>query len=289
MSSGYLPLPEAIEHLYLAFERYSDWSRKPGCPCCHRMEYLDALIVKPLRGLTHEDFERYSDSPALTWDNVDDFRHFLPRLIELSTLMHLRPHTLPLSLFWENSTIFEILRTDGWRAWPITEQTAIDEFLHSWWRTTLDTPPLVTSASEVLNSLAEVYEDLAPFLITWRDNQSRSALQHFGESWSSLPGGRSSLRFYGGQCLEWLCDQATKRWLLEGYLQFAKEDWADSFAAELDVVLTLTPTAGRRLSGDSQPAPLLDRSTDRYVAGTPSMRKKSPRRPKDKTRRIGRE
>src|SRR5215213_8574195 len=74
----------AIEDLYLVFRRYGLRSRLDACPCCTTHGDQARIESRSLRALTPADLEHYVSKAMTTWGDEDDFRHFLPRVLELA-------------------------------------------------------------------------------------------------------------------------------------------------------------------------------------------------------------
>ncbi len=137
---------------------------------------------------------------------------------------------------WDYWRIFGKLKDEaGFWTWPNDEQKAVARFLKCWWEATLAVPPEEAgdSAAGVLEGIGCLYEDIVPFLSTWSNDNSQSALRHFVDSQSFLPGfGWSKEPIQ--QLRKWLSDTKTMTWLEQGYLQYAKEPWADELALAVD-------------------------------------------------------
>ena len=82
-STEFHALHEAVERLYEVFARYPLITPVTGCPCCTTPADYAMLASKPLRQLTAKDLRKYATKALTTWGDVNDFRHFLPRLFEL--------------------------------------------------------------------------------------------------------------------------------------------------------------------------------------------------------------
>lgn len=54
-----------------------------SCPCCRGPEKVRPLYDRPLRQLMPEDLHFYAFCAMTTMGDVEDFRHFLPRIFEL--------------------------------------------------------------------------------------------------------------------------------------------------------------------------------------------------------------
>ncbi len=77
-------LAAAIDQLYVAFQAYPLPAKTYPCPCCHSVDSDRPLYSRPLRKLRPEDLEQYSRDALLVWGGVDEFRHFLPRIFEIT-------------------------------------------------------------------------------------------------------------------------------------------------------------------------------------------------------------
>jgi len=56
----------------------------PPCPCCHSVDSERPLYSRPLRKLRPDDLEQYARDALLVWGGIDEFKHFLPRIFEIS-------------------------------------------------------------------------------------------------------------------------------------------------------------------------------------------------------------
>ncbi|EFH85170.1 hypothetical protein [Ktedonobacter racemifer] len=78
-----ITLQETIEHIYTTFSSYLLHHPVEGCPHCISHEDQERIASKPLRELTEEDLRRYTLKALTTWGDVNDLKHFLPRMLEL--------------------------------------------------------------------------------------------------------------------------------------------------------------------------------------------------------------
>lgn len=82
----------------------------------------------PLRQLSSNALTKFSMKALTTWGNEDEFRHYLPRMLEL----------IVCEPGWtEITTLFGKLRTGDWRTWPCDEQRAIETYFVTLWRAML--------------------------------------------------------------------------------------------------------------------------------------------------------
>uniref|UniRef100_B8HWE9 Uncharacterized protein n=1 Tax=Cyanothece sp. (strain PCC 7425 / ATCC 29141) TaxID=395961 RepID=B8HWE9_CYAP4 len=73
----------AIRDLYAAFSHVERPVEVDACPCCISLEELEAIQTKPLGELTTDDLYNYSHNALLNVGNEEDFRYFLPRILEI--------------------------------------------------------------------------------------------------------------------------------------------------------------------------------------------------------------
>ena len=116
----------AVEDLYLVFRRYGLKSRLEACPCCTTDADQALIRSRSLRALTAEDLQHYVFSAISTWGDEDDFRHFLPRVLELAMTNNSLSFVAP-------ELILDKLAYAGWGAWPAAEQEAVESFLRLRW------------------------------------------------------------------------------------------------------------------------------------------------------------
>ncbi len=158
----------AIEDLYLVFRRYGLKSRLEACPCCTTDADQALIHSRSLRALTPDDLEHYVSKAMTTWGDEDDYRHFLPRLLELAVEDESRS-------FWNTELILSKLAYAGWRGWPAAEQRAVESFLSLRWSLGLTQQPrysLVESDSEFdagewLCGIELAGLDTTPFVDVW--------------------------------------------------------------------------------------------------------------------------
>jgi len=116
-------LENTIEALYETFADYPFKSSMEGCPCCVSGSDKEKIHTASLRDLAAGDLSRYAHKAMTTWGDTDDFRHFLPRILEL------------LAADQFDSAVLRKLDHGQWKTWPVNEQAAIGDFLVAWWET----------------------------------------------------------------------------------------------------------------------------------------------------------
>ncbi len=161
---------EAIEKLYATFAHYRIGDDFAGCYCCVGRDDSEKLAASPLRKLTFDDLERYSRKAMSTWGNVWHFKHFLPRLLELS-IDH-RDDFLDLAI------LFGKLKYAQFDSWPEYERVAVNQFFDEYWEYQLDDPivgAFQDTIDTVLCSLANALSSVQRFLDAWIANRTDNA------------------------------------------------------------------------------------------------------------------
>ncbi len=189
-------LTEAIEGLYEAFLDYPLALKIEGCPCCVSAENESALHRSPLRELTAEDLSRYAFKALTTWGTENDFKHFLPRLLELVTE--------------ENSIIYEVdievlfgkLSYAKWNTWPEPERAAVCRYLMALWLFVLFVPMEAIAVDEYLCGIGQAEDDLSSYLDVWQNLTMDTATNHLVEfvaDQDSLHKGKLTNAFWQGR------------------------------------------------------------------------------------------
>jgi hypothetical protein len=108
----------SVENLYQAFSKYRFRPNVSACPHCVTKSDNENLQKKNLKELTAKDLEKYVFKAVTTWGDEYDFKHFLPRLLELWD-------ELPMGM------VFIKLQSNHWETWPKHEKDAIVAYLES--------------------------------------------------------------------------------------------------------------------------------------------------------------
>ena len=146
----------AIEELYKTFEKYPSKSTIEGCPCCVSNGDKLTLHSKELRELENEDISRYAFKAMTTWGNVNDFKHYLPRIFELAATRKLIVDTF---------VILGKLEYGNWKHWEADEQNSILQFLKAWWKYDINNATYFDL--EVLIEINKLTRDLPAMLNDW--------------------------------------------------------------------------------------------------------------------------
>jgi hypothetical protein len=200
----------AVARLYEAFSRYPLRSTTSPCLHCHSPEEETALRERPLQELGVEALRGFAADAMMTWGDVLDFKHFLPRIFEIVATSDFNWPDLPV--------VFAHLTRGEWRTWPESERGACEAYLMAKWQATLSEFPAVHDADEVLCALGQCSEDLAPYLQSWGMVEGEPPVRHLAaflwDNGQSLIEGRGLRNaFWSGdrspqqlQVREWLRD-----------------------------------------------------------------------------------
>jgi hypothetical protein len=165
-------LHDAIEHLYKVFNKYPANPNMDGSPMYHDLvQWNRALMAKPLRELSmHEDLNIYYAKAMTTWGDVNDFKHFLPRIFELLTI-------LPTGIMEE--VALNKLHYGHYETWPAAEQAAVHRFLLAFWQVLLNEESEWIDAlfNQYFPAIAGVFPDSNRLLELWAAADSQEAAQ----------------------------------------------------------------------------------------------------------------
>jgi hypothetical protein len=109
---------EALERAYRAFAGIATPRYLRAPPYRNGEQILRTLTSKPLRALAVEELGPYSGWAMTTVGFADEYRHFLPRILELAT-------SDQTYIGFEPAIIASKLKYAGWMDWPAEQQAAV--------------------------------------------------------------------------------------------------------------------------------------------------------------------
>jgi len=119
------PLQTAIAQLYGVFGAYTT-AGMHHCDCgCIRSEDVEKLLARPLQQLQDGDLAPYQGSALYTWGDVEHYKHFLPRIMEL--------YVADRKGLIDLDEIASKLDYAQWKTWPPEEVKAIEDFIWADW------------------------------------------------------------------------------------------------------------------------------------------------------------
>lgn len=225
-------LHEATENLYAAFASYPLHHPVIGCTCCVSRADQERIACKPLRQLDGYDLERFAWKTMSTWGDENDFKHFLPRLLELISDAQQRGDLPDLFIIFAKLSYC--------KTWLKREQEAINNYLLALWRWILAGHPGheedSLEAYEYLDALVDGkgVDDFTPFLNVWRDIRTPLSLRQLSEmiryhSWGSRLARNKQIQ-------AWLREDSTREMLEEEFYAHIDEDWSGELALAVEVL-----------------------------------------------------
>ena len=162
----------SIKILYDIFAKYQGLSKLEGSPLYDELDtWNKELRSKKLRDLTDEDLSRFSGSVILTWGDENDYRCYLPRILEL---------TAELKTPFQIWTLYSRLEDANWKTWDIEEQTAINDFTLELWNNLLNDncEKAEWEFKDYFHAIANFYPDFSQVLKVWETNDSYGSIKH---------------------------------------------------------------------------------------------------------------
>lgn len=232
-------LNQLIARLYETFSGYPGWNGMAHCSHCVDQKDIKKLLQSPLEKLTFEELEKYFWKAITTWGDVDDFKHFLPRLLELAANAE--------DNFMDVWLIGTKLRYGNFENWSSAEQEAVTCFFESLWSRHLsgmaDDFDINCGGKDntdnYLQCFSYAYPDIQRFLDIWHNQTSISALRrlvHFVIShiepltgkkrlWDNydVPAGQQ-------QVIAFLLDEKTRHKLESAFFKYADSPFAAEFS-----------------------------------------------------------
>jgi hypothetical protein len=161
----------ALGRLYETFRRYA--LQEPI-----RCEMTGSILLeagKPLLEYTHVDLERYSWKAMTTLGSTEQFKHFLPRLVELSLYPAIHEPGVDLT------TVLAKLEYGRCETWPHTERGALLSVFEARWRGAIHEAKPDPDASVCFEATALLGDDLEPYLAEWTAHEEAVPLHHLCE------------------------------------------------------------------------------------------------------------
>jgi hypothetical protein len=171
-----IALHAAIDGLYATFASYPLKRVIVGCPHCVSRADSDTLHVRALDALTPDDVRYYATKAMTTFGDVEDFKHFLPRLLELLA-REVEAEGAEEDLGFNEEILGGKLALAGYAGWPAVEREAVERFLDALWGALLARFPTHLDAETFLCFLAQ-FTTLDRYLARWRGTHTRPALAH---------------------------------------------------------------------------------------------------------------
>ena len=226
----------ATENLYITFSKYPLKSTIEGCPCCVSDSNKSTLHSKQLRELEDEDLSRYAFKAMTTWGDLNDYKHYLPRIFEL---------TAKRKLIVDTFVTLGKLEYGNWNQWDKQEQESIFEFLNAWWKYDVNSSNYFDT--EVLIELHKYLKDLKPMLKNWNVNIETQGFRNFVElveyHYHEIAGKNTTFKSLSNAEMKifknWIMSNVEK--LESGFFKFENDDkeFSESISNALYIIETM--------------------------------------------------
>lgn len=177
-------LQDVIDNCYAAFAFYRQPRRLEASPYRDPAAILATLSSAPLRDLTGEQIGPYAGWAMTTVGDVDDYKHFLPRILELAV-------SVEPSLGFDPPIIAGKLRYGRWHAWPREERAAVHSLFSAAWHHGLEQHTDELDPKGWLTGIALIDGDLDTALEAWLRSPSPNATLQL----AAFVGGEAELIF----------------------------------------------------------------------------------------------
>jgi hypothetical protein len=242
---------QSLENLYNVFSTYLLKPVVEGCPHCIGKKMGSHLHRAPLRELTVDDLESFAYKAMTTWGDSVDYRHFLPRIVELSLTADEAVHGFTP---W---VIGSKLAYADWIEWPAQETASLVQFMESAWRSVISYPPEEVSTAcnspiwwvveDVLSFQANALQDISTLLEIWGSaNEIEPKLHlsifayygapYFAKKRKLMPFVTVKSPLALEQLGTWLMKPSLLSTLMETFEKDLEEPWASTLAAGIDAL-----------------------------------------------------
>lgn len=165
-------LKTAIANLYTVFSGYHVNSQMTGSRVYDDLaQWNKALYSKPLTELSDSDLSRFTGKAITTWGAIEDYKHFLPRIFEL-TAVYKTPYEIWIA--------FDKLECGNWNNWPVVEIEATNEYLIALFENLLqdDSERAEYNFEDYFSAIANFYFDFHALLELWEKTQTKASYKH---------------------------------------------------------------------------------------------------------------
>lgn len=223
----------SIENLYDIFSKYPANSNMEGSLNYDDLDTWNReLFSKQLSELTADNLSLFTGKAITTWGDTTDYKHFLPRIFEL---------TAQLNTPYEIWIAFDKLEYGEWNNWDETEVKVIHNYMLALWDNVLkaNTKQAEPIFKDYFSTIANFYPTFGDLLKTWDDNTQIDATIHlanyiFDERHKIFDKG-----FIDGfhkkndnikEFKHWLLSDKTRKRLEDAFYKYEKEDFAEKLS-----------------------------------------------------------
>ncbi|CAL2102489.1 conserved protein of unknown function [Tenacibaculum sp. 190130A14a] len=222
-------LEKSIEYLYEVFSPYkvSGNLRERSCECCVTNEDITRLLSKSLHELEVNDINKFTSKAVTTFGDEQDYKHFLPRILELVAISE--------DSLIDDFLTFEKLNYLEWETWNNKEIIAVDLFFYYQFENSLKNENV---SIEYFNSSLELickYKSIDTVIKIWEYNFSILSVKFIVNY--VLLGSMIDLSQHQKEILEeWFHSEYILNQLSK---QFFKEHFNEEFKERISIVYTI--------------------------------------------------
>lgn len=225
-------LENIIENLYKVFSIYGATDMTGSALYEDLSAWNQKLLSKPLRELEASDLTRYAGKAITSWGNAKDYKHFLPRILEL--IAKLEPP-------YEIWITFDRIQLADFKSWKKEEQNLIHEYMLALWESILNdfSCKAEFEFKEYFTTLVYYYPNFNDLLDIWSKSNSKAAIKYLAafiideqinlfekRKISSLKDQQEKAERF----INWLLSDAVINRIQRDYFEFETEDFADNIS-----------------------------------------------------------
>jgi hypothetical protein len=203
-------LQAALDAVYIAFQGCRRPTALEAAPGRDPKRILARLSTSPLADLTADDFGGYMGWAMTTVGGVDDYKHFLPRILELCVRGPARVH-----LGGDPNSLARKIAYGDFPGWPADERAAIVAVFDLAWRQALRASPEEEEAEDWLRGLICLGQPVDARLAAWLASDEPRAGLHLADAVNAEIFRRSNARPSLGGDDEYAAYAAYSNWLAE--------------------------------------------------------------------------
>lgn len=213
-SAAMTPEPDlqaALNAVYAVFHAYPCPKALEAAPTRDPKRVLAQLSSRGLAELTSDDINGYMGWAMTTIGGVNDYKHFLPRILELAVQGPGRVH-----VGGDPESLARKIVYGEFAGWPADERAAIVTALDAAWRQALRTSLEEEEAEDWLRGLIALGEPNQERLSAWLENRAPLAGLHLADAVCSEIFWRENARPPFGPGNEYTMYEAYSIWLADG-------------------------------------------------------------------------
>jgi hypothetical protein len=201
-------LQAALDTVYAAFGGYARPKVLEAAPSRNAKRVLAQLSSRDLTQLTSDDINGYMGWAMTTVGGVDDYKHFLPRILELAVQGSARVH-----VGGDPESLAGKITYGHFADWPTEERAAIVIAFDAAWRQALHTSLEEEEAEDWLRGLITLGVSVQTRLTTWLESQAPLPGLHLAHAVCSEIYRRKGARPPFGSGNEYAMYEAYSAWL----------------------------------------------------------------------------